>query len=492
MSDDLGRRANRAAAWVGLASAIVATFDAITLAVLMSQWVSKEHLGIATLAATLFYYLDLVTEAGLSSVLIQREKLEDETVSSVFWLNVLVSSGAFVVLLGVAPVVGMIQGAPIVGWMLIAYGCKLLYQNVYFVPAALLRREMRFKELSVVRTIANAGDVAAKLGFAALGEPVWCFVAGPLARVALTGIGLQVCRPWWPQRPRREALRRAGARDMLKYALKTTGSQWFQHFYNNFHYQIVGYFFGQGALGLYRLAYEIVLYPVNLVSNVVTQVTFPVFSRLRTTPDALAAQFLRFSRQNLATVLPVLVLAMVSANDLLIVVFSQSPADAAVAATAARLLCVVGVLRAIDCLYLPLLDGLGLPGRNLTVAGIAAAVLTTCDVVFGATLGGSLGFVAIVVGRIVGYPIIIGLHAWLALRAMNMRTGGYLRHLIGVVACGAGAVVPGLAIDALLHAQPPLVRLLAAGGGALLVVGVLLHVALGLGPRAIMRELKAR
>lgn len=480
--DEIQRKVTRAVAWVGLASAVVAVLDASSLAILMWKWVSAADLGLATIAVTLFYFLDLATEAGLSSVLIQREHLDDDTISSVFWLNVIVSMIVFGLLFAIGPLIGLLHGQPVVGWMLIAYGTKLIYQNVYFVPAALLRREMRFKELSIVRTFANAGDAGAKIAFAAMGEPVWCFVAGPLARVFITGIGIQLCRPWRP----RAVFRTQDARGMLAFGFKTTGSQYLQHFYNNISYQIVGFYFGETALGFYRVAYELVLYPINWVSNVVTQVAFPTLARLRGKPAELSAQFLRFSRQNLAIAVPILTVLVICADDVLATLFPE----VAGGATAVRLLCVVGLLRAIDCLYLPLLDGLGFAGRNLGIAAIAAVVLTGGDLAFAALLGDELGYTSVAVARMVAYPIVIALHAKLALGEIALTARRYLTHLGGIVACGVGALVPAVAIDAILPVTTPVLRLAIVGGSAAAVALVLLSAFHGLGVRAIVRELK--
>ncbi|MGN6106116.1 MAG: oligosaccharide flippase family protein [Kofleriaceae bacterium] len=480
--DELQGKVSRAIAWVGMASAAVALLDVIALGLLMGLWVTPEQLGIATLATTLFYFLDLSTEAGLSSVLIQREQLDDDTISSVFWLNVVVSSVLFGAMWVLGPLVGRIQGEPVVGAMLIAYASKLLYQNLYFVPWALLRRELRFKEISVVRTIANFGDVAGKIGFAAAGEPVWCFVAGPLIRIFITGVGLQIYRPWRP----RLVFLRGHTREWLSFGAKTTSSQVLQHLYNNISYQIVGFFFGERALGTYRVAYELVLYPVNFVSNIVAQVAFPTFARLRADRAALAAQFLRFSRQNLATVLPILVVIVIGANDLLALFFPRITEGA----SATRILCLVGMLRAIDCLYLPLLDGLGLAGRNLLVAVVAAIVLTGCDLAFAALLGPELGFQAVAIGRIVGYPIVIGLHAYLALSQLALGAGRYLAALLEILGCGVLALAPGIAIELIGQALPPGLRLLFVALASLGAVGWLLSTFQGLGPRAILQALK--
>ena len=246
MADD-DKRVSRAIAWVGAAASVIAVLDAIALGVMLGFWVTRDDFGEASLAVTLFYFLDLATEAGLSSVLIQRAEIDDKMISAVFWLNAAVSAALFGAMFGLAPLVAWLQHDRTVGLMLIVYATKLLYQNVYFVPNALLRRELRFKELSIIRTVANFGDLGGRVGFAAAGHPVWCFVIGPLIRIAITGVGMQIARPWRP----RFAFDRARSGEWLKYGAKTTGSQWLQHAYNNLGYQVVGVFFGNAMTGTY-------------------------------------------------------------------------------------------------------------------------------------------------------------------------------------------------------------------------------------------------
>lgn len=482
MSDEVGRKVGKAVAWVGFASSVIAAVDVIALGLLLGFWVTPAQLGIATLATTLFYFLDLATEAGMSSVLIQREQLDDDTISSVFWINVMVSVGLFLAMLGIGPLIGAIQGHEIVGTILIVYATKLLYQNLYFVPSALLRRELRFKEISLVRTVANLGDVAGKIAFAAAGEPIWCFVAGPLIRVAITGIGLQICRPWRP----RFVLKTGHALEWITFGAKTMSSQVLQHLYNNISYQIIGFYFGETANGVYRVAYELVLYPVNFVSNIVAQVAFPAFARLRNDRAALTVQFIKFSRQNLGMVLPILVVIVVAADQILGVFFPRILGGS----DAARILCLVGMLRAVDCLYLPLLDGVGLAGRNLAITMLAAIVLTGCDVLFAATLGPRLGFEAVAVGRVIGYPIVIVLHAYLALTQLELTAARYFVTMAKIVGCGVAAIVPGLIVVYLTRSLPIATQLIASALASLVAVAWLLATLQGLGVRAIRDSLK--
>src|SRR5688500_17437104 len=140
---------NRGLAWISLASSLVGVLDIIALLVILNVWVDDTNYGIAVHAIWLFPILDQATELGLSSALIQRDDHSEARISTVFWINVMAGGVLFVAILVLAPFLA--SDYPIVGWMLIAYGTKLLWQNVYLIPVAMMKRELRFKELSVIR-----------------------------------------------------------------------------------------------------------------------------------------------------------------------------------------------------------------------------------------------------------------------------------------------------------------------------------------------------
>ncbi len=258
-----GSNVNRGLAWVGFASSLVGVLDVLAILIILGVWIPADQYGIAVKAVWIFPLLDYMTDLGMSAAVIQRDDHDADTISTVFWINLLSAAVLFGVIVIVAPIVAVgFYGHAVVGWMLIAYGTKLLWQNVYFIPAALMRRELRFRELSIIRIFANLAEFAGKIGFAAAGFGIWCFIAGPLLRVLVTGVGMQICHPWRPRFVLK--LRRAWA--SIVFGVKTSASQILVQFYTNIDYPIVGYFFGDRGLGVYKMAYEIALEPVRVIS----------------------------------------------------------------------------------------------------------------------------------------------------------------------------------------------------------------------------------
>ncbi|MGE0550338.1 MAG: oligosaccharide flippase family protein [Kofleriaceae bacterium] len=486
---------NRGVAWIGIASAFVGIFDLVAIVLITRLWISPEQYGIAATAALFFPILDQATDLGLMAALVQRDDLDDAKVSTVFWINLICAALLFGVILACAP----LFSEAIVGSLLIAYGTKLLWQNIYSIPFAMLKKELRFKELSIIRILANVAELAAKIGFAPV-FGIWCFVLGPLARVLVSGIGGQICYPWRPKL----ILRLAEAREFIRFGLKSSASQILFYCYTNVDYLIVKQFFGNTALGLYKLAYEVALEPVRMISFVIIDIAFPTFAKLRYARDQLIAQLVSFTRLNLITVLTYSVIVFVTVNDLLAIFYP----DFVHSASTARILCVVAVLRAVGFVIPPLLDGVGQPGRTLRYMLWAAVMLPLCFVGFAYFLGDAFGssvivtkagtelvtdgYIAVAIGWGVGYPIAFAVLVTMAMKTLSWTASAFVRSIIGVMGCMIAAGCVGAGIHALLGELPALARFVVTTIAIAGATGLLLAYTQGMSPRTMVRALKGR
>ena len=473
---------NRGLAWIGVASSLVGILDIAAILIILNNWVSQAEYGIATLVVWMFPLLDQATDMGLSAAVIQRDDHDDAKISTVFWINFMTALGMFAILAGVAPLVAHVYGHAIIGWMLLAYGAKLLMQNVYFIPLALMRRELRFKELSIIRIAANIAEFLAKVGFAWAGFGIWCFVFGPLARTLVSAIGAQIRHPWWPKL----ILRFRDAKAYVTFGLKSSGSQILFHFYTNIDYPIVGYFFGPSALGAYRLAYEVVLEPVRMISHVVVDIAFPTFAKLQHHRDRLIAQLVSFTKLNLITVMLYSAVVFVAAEDVLALFFPEYTE----AATAVRILCAVAVLRAVGYVMPPLLDGTGHPNRTFNYMLSATIALPLAFWLGAFFLGDSLDWVSVAVAWAIGYPFAFAVLIWLAVHTLGWTARAYFRSIAGVLACLLGAALAALAVHAAMGSLPAWLRLSSTAVVVVLVAGFSLAYTQGLSIRTAQRALR--
>lgn len=480
---------NRSVAWAGAAQAIIAISDIVSYLLVLALWVGPGDMGLAGAAMAFYVLLDTAADFGVTSALIQRDDHTPERVSTVFWFNVLVSSGLFVLLLGAGPLYGYLLGEPVVGWLLIAYGGKLVFQNVYAIPFALLRKELRFGDIAKARIAAHLAEGGARIVFAVMGMTVWCWTLAALTRAFVFGVIIQVRHPFVPKlvfRPRE-------VMEFVRFGLRAAASQILFRLYTSLDQPIVNAMFGKFAGGIYFVALYIVLEPVKTISNVVIDVAFPAFARLRNDREGLIAQFLRFTRMNLLVVLPFLTIIVLAIPELLRLFLAKkewTPAHIATCVDATRLLCIAGTLRALGFVGPPLLDGIGRPELTLRYMIVATFAVPGSFLLGAWLLGDELGLLSVAIAWAVGYPIAFAVLQYLVARSIDLPFGLYVRSSWGIIGCCLAGFVVGLGVSLAMPNASDAVRLVAVGGSALAVTIAVVGTWQKITPRSIVAAIK--
>jgi O-antigen/teichoic acid export membrane protein len=485
----MSTQVNRGVAWAGAAQAVIAVGDLVSYLVVIAMWVGAVDLGIAAAAMTFYVLLDTAADFGVTSALIQRDDHTPERVSTVFWFNMLVSGALFVLLLIIGPLYGYSLGKPVVGWLLVAYGGKLVFQNVYAIPFALLRKELRFGDIAKARIVAHTSESIARIVFASLGLTIWCWTLAALTRAFVFGVIMQARHPFVPKlvfKPR-EVI------EYAKFGLRTAASQLLFRFYTSVDQPIIHYAFGDQAAGIYYLALYIVLEPVKTISNVVIDVAFPAFARLRADHEGLIQQFLAFTRLNLLAVLPFLVVVWLAIPEMLRLFIASdkwTPADISLCVDATRVLCIAGTLRALSFVGPPLLDGIGRPELTLRYMVTATIAVPGSFVLFAWLLGPYAGVISVPIAWAVGYPLAFGVLQYLVAHSIDLPVGRYLRSCWGIVGCCAAGFAVGFAVSHLMPDASDGIRLAAVASSSVVVMFGLVATWQKITPRSIARSLK--
>jgi teichuronic acid exporter len=485
---ELQRRVDRSTAWVAFASVVLGVLDLISTLICIRLWVTTADFGAATLAIALFPILDRLGGMGLSSAVVRETDTDPAALSSVFWLGMGASTLVLGALLIARPAVGALFPDPIVGSLLAAFGVRLVIGNFSIVPEAMMKRELRYRELSLVRMVASLADTGTKLGLAYLGAhghpelAIWCFALGPIANTIVGTIGVQLCHPWRP----RFAFKRELATRTARFTASIAGGELLYYAYTSADYLVIGFYFGDAAVGVYRLAYELVLDVVRLLSMVTAEVAFPTFVRLSADRRAVGAQLLRFTRQNLIVIGPFLAFVAIEADDLLALLYPSLPDSAA---TVARVLCFVGGLRTLGFILPALLAGIGHASRVLVYNAIAAIVLPAMFVI-AAQVAPAYGYVSIAWAWAIGYPIAFAALLAMALSRAGTPVAAYLRSICGIVVCIVCALAAGLAIRR-VSSEVALARSIAVAIVVLASYALVLARIEKITPAAVVRSLRS-
>jgi PST family polysaccharide transporter len=275
LKTNLGRRAARGG-MVTISSQAVKFFTGIAATIVLARLLTPRDYGLIGMVAVVTGFVSMFKDLGLSTATIQKEKISAEQISTLFWVNVVVSLGVIVLTIVIAPGVAWFYGEPRLTLITIAFAAGFLFGGLTVQHEALLRRQMRFVALATIEIASLVAGLAVAILMAWYGAGYWSLVANQLVMGFVYAFGVWVVCRWIPGRP----VRNAGVRSMLAFGGNLTGFSVVNYFGANLDNLLVGRIWGAQQLGIYAKAYQLLLLPIDQINTPIAAIAIPSLSRL--------------------------------------------------------------------------------------------------------------------------------------------------------------------------------------------------------------------
>ena len=329
------------------------------------------------------------------------------------------------------------------------------------IPIARLEKALDYGAKTAVELAGAVAQNGVMVTLAFLGWGAWSFVWGVLVGKALAA-GLVWAARW---KPISFTFSARTARETLGYGRYVYGEGMLWFLSVNIDDLLVGRLLGTGALGVYNLGFSTAVTPANAI-GAVTQVTFPVFSRIRDDAAMLKRAFLRSTEYCLMVGIPLLSLLALLAHPVIVTLYGDKWVEAV---PVLRVLAPYAALWIAALMVSDLFKAVGLV-RVLFWINAARVVLLVAGVLVGVRYGITGVAVAVLT---VGLLTRVLQFYWVS-RVLELRTGDY------AATCGPAVVAAAAMLTIVLPLRaglPPLVPALDlvthAGVGAAVYVAVL-------------------
>lgn len=277
----------RSVRWIGISQAAQVLIQLAGVLVL-AHILPPSDFGLLAMATTVTNFANLFRDMGTGAALIQREHLKPELIETVFWFNVLLGLTLGLTTAALASLAALAFDEPrlqsVLFWLAFAFPLA----SLSVVHQALLERASRFRSLAAVNINAGIVGLVVAVLCARQGAGVYALVAQTLATTVVATILLWQASRW---RPKFHAHLHE-----LKSLTEFSGNLFLfntaNYFHRNADTMLIGRFLGTIDLGLYNLAYRLLLFPLQNITFVVTRAAFPAYSRSQQDIDALATHYL--------------------------------------------------------------------------------------------------------------------------------------------------------------------------------------------------------
>ncbi len=285
----------------------------------MARLLTPQDYGLIGMVAVVTGFVSMYRDLGLSAATIQRSEISHGQISTLFWVNVLLSLGVTLVTAGLAPLIAWFYGDPRLIWITVVTAGGFLISGIAVQHEALLRRQMRYFTLAMIGLTSMVIGYVVGIIMAWRGFSYWALVSSQLAVVITsTFLTVTLCR-WIPGLPKRNT----GVRSMLRFGGNLTGFTTINYFSRNLDNLLIGRFWGAQQLGLYTRAYQLMGLPIDQINEPITSVAVPSLSRLTDSPESYRKAYLRMLEKIALLTMPIVVLMIVTSDWIIRIVLGS-------------------------------------------------------------------------------------------------------------------------------------------------------------------------
>jgi polysaccharide transporter, PST family len=274
----LTERAASGLRWSSLGYAALMAAN-IVYTVTISRLLDPAAFGLMALAQLVWLFAHVFARMGLASALVQKPELSRDDVRAASTAGAAVGVACLAVVWMLAPLISDLFRAPTLTSVLRALAISFLFEGLGMVGTGLLRRQLRFRELSTI-TVATyvLGYLVVAIGLALLGAGVWSLVIG-----ALVSSGSQTVWQYALLRhPVRPVLRWKPYQEVCGYGIRLSGAYLLDYVGSSLDTFTVGRVATTAVVGQYSRGYYLAFQPFHYyLTQALTAVLFPHLSRIQ-------------------------------------------------------------------------------------------------------------------------------------------------------------------------------------------------------------------
>ena len=246
-------------------------------AVVLARLLTPTDFGIIGMVTVFINFLFIFKDIGLAHATIQKDNINNSQISTLFWINGIISISLGAILVVSSPLVAQFYERSELTAVMSALSISFVLEGFTIQHNALLRRHFKFTTLAVIDIVSRLIHLVVAITMAVMGYSYWALVGGSIARSVILLLLTYVSCPWMPGRIQRGA----GVRGMLKFGGHITIGNILGYLARNLDKILIGKFLGVVPLGLYNKAHHLLIVPLSQIRLPLTNLSLPVLSSLK-------------------------------------------------------------------------------------------------------------------------------------------------------------------------------------------------------------------
>ena len=248
--------------------------------VILARLLTPEAFGLFGIVSMTIDAFTAVSNLNLKSLLItlpfDQKDSKDILIDSIWVLEILRSTLIFVAIWAASSFVCNYYGSPELYPLLVTAAFAVLIAGFTNAAFTLYERDIEYKRVVILELLTALVGFCTTIGLTLWRRDatvfVWGMVSANLFRVVMS-FAWHNYKPTW-------RFDRAILRKCLAYSRYFLVLSFFTYVTTQFDNLVIGKYMGLAALGIYLMAYKLAMIPVDVIMQVVSRVTLPLYAKL--------------------------------------------------------------------------------------------------------------------------------------------------------------------------------------------------------------------
>lgn len=339
MRDNLTQIAAKGVMWAGISQFSTQAFQFI-VTIILARLLIPSDFGIVSMAATFTGFVVCINRLGFNAAIVQKKEITEKHLSTAFWSCMFIAVILYILTIIISPFIAVFFRKEIVRPVVCVVAIGFITGALGAVQRSLFSKQLDFKSLAIVEIGIAIAYGASSIFLALMDQGVWSLVYGGIFSDVIGTLLLWLLCNWRPKL----IFDYKSFKELFSFGIYVTGENVVNYISANIDYILVGRFIGAHFLGVYTVAYTLITFPRNKISNIVTRVTFPLFSSIQDDNKRLQNGYLAAIKYISIITFPATIGLLIIAPEFVMSVYGEKWQEVAIPL---RIMCIAGMLKSI-------------------------------------------------------------------------------------------------------------------------------------------------
>lgn len=360
-------------------SRLVLTF---IIGAVLARLLKPSDFGTIAMIFVFTGFLKILRDFGVGASIIQKSKLTDLELDSLFWLTTLIGLAVACLLMLFSSAIASFYSLPELNLLIKVISIAIFLGSISIIPESLIKKELNFRALF----FRNTGNILLSGSFtiwlAYLNYGVWALIFKEIAFNALLIVFSFSLTSWRPSfRFDVEVIK-----PYIKFSLPLFGENTLNFFVRNIDNLLIGRILGNAILGFYSKGYSLMLLPVRQISGSIANVMFPALSIIKNEKQRVWENYLRVVKVVLFVNFPLIITLYFFATEIVLMLFGNQWLEVV---PIVKALCFLGAIQSIGTLSGSVYNSQGETKLQFKVGLFSKTIMST-SIILGLLNGGIL------------------------------------------------------------------------------------------------------